>query len=97
MGNVWLHTLHQPNKDKKKVKDYIEIWRIYLISVGDPRHFRADSDPHFWLMDPAPKADPIPDPTSFFIDIKDAKKILLKIFFCYNLGTRKQIIFSLEI
>ncbi len=76
MGNVWLHTLHQPNKDKKKVKHQNEILRIYLISVGDPRHFRADPDPHLWLMDPAPDSepDPTPDQTPFFSDFKDAKK-----------------------
>ncbi len=50
-------------------------------SVGDPWHFGADPDPrictYLWLMDPdlASDQDPTPDPSSFFIDFKDAKKI----------------------
>ncbi len=43
-----------------------------MANVGDPWHFGADSDP-------------TPDPTPFFSDYKDAKKIFLFIFFSYNL------------
>ncbi len=55
-----------------------------LTSVGDPWHFGAapdpDPDPYLWLMDPDP--DPTSDPTSFFIDFKDAKQnIFFHIFF----------------
>ncbi len=41
-------------------------------SVGDPWHFGADPDP-------------TPDPTPFFSDFKDVKKIIFFIFFSYNL------------
>ncbi len=46
---------------------------ITLTSVGDPWHFGCGSrsgspDPYLWLMDP--------DPTPFFSDLKDAKKII---------------------
>jgi hypothetical protein len=45
-------------------------------------------DPYLWLMDP----DPIPDPTPFFINVKDAKKFFF-IFF-YNLpSAHRHIIF----
>jgi hypothetical protein len=39
--------------------------------------------------DPAPDPDPYPtpDPTSFFSDLKDAKKIFFSIFFSNNLTT----------
>ncbi len=45
----------------------------YFSLVGDPWHFGADPDPYLWLMDP--------DPTPFFIDFKDAKKIIFSYFF----------------
>ncbi len=42
-------------------------------SVGDPWHFGADSDPFLLLMDP--DLAPDPNPTFFFSDFNDAKKI----------------------
>ncbi len=50
-----------------------------LTGVGDPGQFGADSDPRL-RSDP----DPTPDPTPFFSDFKDAKKLFFK-FFSYNL------------
>ncbi len=41
-------------------------------------------DPYLWLMDP--DSDPTPDPTTFFIDFKDAKKYFFLIF-SYHLPT----------
>ncbi len=41
---------------------------LFQIRVGDPWHFGADPDL-------------APDPTPFFIDFKDAKKIFFHIFF----------------
>jgi hypothetical protein len=43
-------------------------------SVGDPRPFDADpADPYLRLVDP--------DPTSFFIDFKEVKKLIFFIDF----------------
>jgi hypothetical protein len=53
---------------------------MFLTDVGDPGLFGADSDPRL-RSDP----DPTPDPTPFFSDFKDAKKIIFFIFFSYNL------------
>jgi hypothetical protein len=36
---------------------------------------------------PVPDTDPTPDPTPFFIDFKDAKKIIFLILFSHNLPT----------
>jgi hypothetical protein len=44
-------------------------------SVVDPWHFGAD--PYLWLTDPGPT----PDPTPFFSDFKDAKKLIFSYFF----------------
>jgi hypothetical protein len=41
------------------------------------QHFGADPDPHIWLIDP----DPASDPTSFFSDGKDAKKLFIFSYF----------------
>ncbi len=37
--------------------------------------------------DPVPDPDPTPDPTSFFIEFKDAKKLIFFTFFSHNLPT----------
>ncbi len=59
-------------------------------SVGDSWHFGADPDPYFWLMDL--------DPTPFFFDIKNAKKIFCFHIFSHNLltGFRLKINFLLQ-
>ncbi len=49
-------------------------------SVGDPMTFwcgSGSSDLYLWLMDP----DPTSDPTCFFDDFKDAKRIFFHILF----------------
>ncbi len=54
--------------------------------AGDPWHFGADPDP--WirtlpltLLLTEPDRDPTPDPTPFFSDFKDAKKLIFSHFF----------------
>ncbi len=49
-------------------------------------------DPYLWIMDP----DPTPDPTSFFIGFKDAKKYLFCIFFLLHHLQSKKSIFLLK-
>ncbi len=46
-------------------------------------------DPYLWLVDPdpAPGSDQTPDPTPFFINFKDAKKIIFFTFFSHNVPT----------
>ncbi len=59
-------------------------------------------DPYLRLMDPAPDPNSTPDPTSFFIDFKDANKIpvFISYFFlitsqqAHHLQSKKYVIFA---
>ncbi len=53
--------------------------RIAVLGIRDIRCGSGSADPYLRLMDPDP--DTTPDPTSFFIDFKDTKKIFFSYFF----------------
>jgi hypothetical protein len=75
-GHAPAHTRHQVLYPEPKSK-YIT---NHFTSVGDPWHFGADPDPHFWLMDP----DPDPNPAIFVSDLQDVNKIFsFQVLFAY--------------
>ncbi len=70
-----------PSPGKKLTKE--QCWGSVTFRRGS-----WSADPYIWLTDP----DPTPDPTPFFSDFKDAKKIFFLQIFSFNLhitGTLK--------
>ncbi len=59
-------------------------WRIVFLTVADPNHFHADTDPYHWIT---------PDlyPALYFSGLKDAKKSFFLFFYSTNSSTAVKI------